>query len=254
MLEKLQRQLEDYNKDIDRLIDKVADKQNRITICIVIFNAAVFVALEHFFGRSRPLIKGLDNTVLNLLATISLVLVSFPTAAKYAKKNFQELQLNEMRIEPKYDFAGEWAYETKFRIQSKEEDSEEYCRLKDNMEGYSEEETSNWTQNTFDLKIGFANTIVSNSRTKDGVPPPEVTWHSDPATYDEHEIHWAFNGKIWWGDDKVFCNEFNGIEYYNVKEHDVQGHPSKLEGHLVSNVLVGKRFFSLDATSKFWRK
>lgn len=35
---------------------------------------------------------------------------------------------------------------------------------------------------------------------------------------------------------------------------DAQGRPSLLEGHLVGTVLVGKKLFAVDATSKFERK
>lgn len=254
MLEKLQRQIQDYNKDVEAIIDKVANHQNLITLSFVVFNVIVFLVLESLLGKKDPIFSDIPNTVISFVATLILLLVSFPLASKYAKRNFQTLQLNEEQIEPKLNYAGEWSYKTNFRIQSREEDCEEYRRLKDNMEGYKEEGTSIWTQNVFDLKIGFANTIVSTDRTKDGVKPPQVTWHSDPASYDESEIHWSFNGKIWWGDDKVYCNEFCGIEYYNVKDHDVQGRPSLLEGHLVGTVLVGKKLFAVDATSKFERK
>lgn len=274
MLEKLQQDIENHNKQTEAMMEKVAQQQNRITILLVVVTIIIFVILQALFG-GRELIKGLDNTILNLIATIILLLLSFPTAAKYGKKGLKALKLNEEQIEPKLNYAGEWAYKTNFRIQSKEEDSDEYRRFKENMEDYKEEGTTIWTQNVFDLKIDFGITNVSTKNTQQtgtsnqtsqdsvstqpdaktsNIKPPRISWQSDPATYDEKRIHWSFSGKIWWGDDEVYCNDFYGIESYNVTEHDEQGRPSKLVGHLVGIVVVGKRFFALDGLSEFSRK
>jgi hypothetical protein len=274
MLEKLQQDIENHNKQTEAMMEKVAQQQNRITILLVVVTIIIFVILQALFG-GRELIKGLDNTVLNLISTIILLLLSFPTAAKYGKKGLKALKLNEEQIEPKLNYAGEWAYKTNFRIQSREEDSDEYRRFKENMEDYKEEGTTTWTQNVFDLKINFGitnvttkntqQTCTSNQTSRDSVSiqsdsktsnvkPPRISWQSAPATYDEKRIHWSFSGKIWWGDDEVYCNDFYGIESYNVTEHDEQGRPSQLVGHLVGIVIVGKRFFALDGLSEFIRK
>lgn len=252
MLEELQLQIQQHNRDAEALMDKVADNQNRITIGIVVFNVAVFILLEHFFGSSTPLIAGLDNTVLNLLATICLLLVSFPTAAKYGKRNLKQLKLNEEQIKPKLNYAGSWEYQTNFRIQTKDDGSPEYQRFKENMENYEEHGISQWSQNVFELKIDYANTSSSNNHNEKKMP--KVNWQSNPIAYDEHKVSWSFNGIIWWNDDKNYANEFSGIELYYVRDSDSQGRPSLLEGRLVGTILVGDRFYVVDAISNFKRK
>lgn len=251
MLEELQQQILQHNKDAEAMLDKVADNQNRITIGIVVFNVTVFILLEKLFGSSTPLITGLDNTILNLLATICLLLISFPTAAKYGKRNLKQLKLNEEQIKPKLNYAGSWEYQTNFRIQTLDDGTEEYQRFKENMEGYEEHGISQWTQNVFELKIEYANTALPKT---DGVPKkPQVNWQSNPISYDEHEVRWSFNGKIWWADDKNYANEFSGIEFYHVRENDGNGHPSLLEGRLIGTILIGEKFFVVDAISSFKR-
>jgi len=151
MLERLQRQIQDYNKDVENIIDKVANRQNLITLSFVVFNVIIFLVIESVLGKKVSIISDMPNTVISFVATLLLLLASFPLASKYAKRNFQLLQLNEEQIEPKLYYAGEWSYETNFRIQSREEESEEFRRLKGNMEGYREEGTSIWTLNVFDF-------------------------------------------------------------------------------------------------------
>lgn len=251
MLEELQQQIQQHNKDAEAMLDRVADNQNRITIGIVVFNVAVFIILEKLFGSSTPLIAGLDNTVINLLATICLLLISFPTAAKYGKRGLKQLKLNEEQIKPKLNYAGEWEYQTNFRMQSKDDGSEEYKRCKENMEGFEEHGVSTWSQNIFELKIDFANTETSND--EESARKPQVNWQSNPISYDEHEVRWSFNGKIWWADDKNYANEFSGIEFYHVRENDSDGRPSLLEGRLIATILIGEKFFVVDAISSFKR-
>jgi len=247
MLEKLQRQIQDFNKENESRIEKVARRQNLITLGFVVFNIIVFITLESLFGDKEPLFANIPNVVLNFVATLVLLMVSFPLASKFAKRNMENLQLNEEAIEPKMQYAGTWEYHTEFRIQSPDDGSEEYKRLADNMCDYKENGISQWTQNVFELKIDFAGTAQ-------GKEHPQVSWHSDPISYDEHEIRWSFTGKIWWKDDQNYANEFSGIEYYTVRGCDDKGRPCYLEGHLVGTVLVGKRFYVVDALSEFRRK
>ena len=252
MLEELQQQILQHNRNAEAMMDKVADNQNRITIGIVVFNVAVFILLEHLFGSSTPLIAGLDNTILNLLATICLLLVSFPTAAKYGKRGLKQLKLNEEQIRSRLNYAGSWEYHTNFRIQTKDDGSPEYQRFKENMENYEEHGISQWTQNVFELKIEYANTALPKAATDS--KRPSIHWESNPISYDEHKVCWSFNGKIWWNDDKNYANEFSGIELYYVRDNDDKGRPSLLEGRLVGTVLVGEKFYVVDAISSFKRK
>ena len=119
------------------------------------------------------------------------------------------------------------------------------------MEGFVELGVSTWSQNIFELKIDFANTDVSNN--KENARKPQVNWQSNPISYDEHEVRWSFNGKIWWADDKNYANEFSGIEFYYVRDNDKDGRPSLLEGRLVGTILIGEKFYVVDAISSFRR-
>lgn len=247
MLEKLQQKIQEHNKDTEAKIERVAFIQNIITLSFVIFNIVVFIILESLFGKKEPIILDIPNTVLSFVATLILLLVSFPLASKSAKRNMQKLQLNEDAIDVKMQYAGTWTYHTEFRIQSPDDGSVEYKRFAKNMKNYKEDGISQWTQNVFELKIDFASTAK-------GEDQPQVSWHSDPISYDEHEIRWSFTGKIWWKDDQNYANEFSGIEYYTVRGYDDKGRPSYLDGHLVGTVLVGKKFYVVDALSEFRRK
>lgn len=128
------------------------------------------------------------------------------------------MKIDEDVIDPKMQYAGDWEYNTTFRILSKDDGSEEYKRCKENMEGFDEHGISTWSQNIFELKIDFANTETSNE--EESARKPQVNWQSNPISYDEHEVQWSFNGKIWWADDKNYANEFSGIEFYHVRESD----------------------------------
>ena len=46
MLEKLQRQIQEYNKDTEKKIEEVASRQNLVTLGFVVFNIVVFIVLE----------------------------------------------------------------------------------------------------------------------------------------------------------------------------------------------------------------
>ena len=156
--------------------------------------------------------------------------------------------------------AGEWKYETNFRIQTTPstrgqfKSEEEYQRYKTNYErfeknmtDYKEMGTSVWSQNIFELKIDFGNSTIKGDY-------PQVLWRSNPISYDEHELTWSFDGEIWWKDNKNYANKFSGIEHYSVKDHDEQGRPSRIEGHLVGTILVGEHFFVVDALSSFTKE
>ena len=278
LLEKLQQKIENYNKEVEAKIESVSTRQGFITIGAILINLLVLFLSGYFLpddtaDKKLRLIAQLSNSQLSILITIMSMGISLVVAGILGKNSFKGLKLGNEIIEPKLNYAGEWTYKTRFRIQSKEEDSEEFLRFKENMEGYEEDGKTTWSQNVFDLKIDFGITNVSTKQMKEiaesqqasaapesngdalsKLEPPRITWQSDPATYDEKRIHWSFCGKIWWGDDEVYCNEFYGIESYNVTAHDGQGRPSKLEGHLVGLVVVGKRFFALDGISEFNRE
>lgn len=55
MLEKLQRQIQEYNKDTEAKIDQVANRQNMITLAFVVFNIIVFLVLESTLGGKEPI-------------------------------------------------------------------------------------------------------------------------------------------------------------------------------------------------------
>ena len=78
MLEKLQQQIQEYNKDTEVKIEEVAFKQNLITLGVVIFNIVVFLILDSFLGKKEPLFLDIPNTVLNFVAALILLLVSIP--------------------------------------------------------------------------------------------------------------------------------------------------------------------------------
>jgi len=112
MLERLQQQIQEYNKDTEAKIDQVANRQNLITLTFVVFNIIVFLVLESTLGGKEPLLLDIPNTVLNFVATLILLLVSFPLASGYAKRNLQKLQLNEEQIDASLNYAEILEYET----------------------------------------------------------------------------------------------------------------------------------------------
>ena len=89
MLKKNQQQIQEYNKDTEAKIEEVAFKQNLITLGVVIFNIVVFLVLESISGKKEPLFLDIPNTVLNFVAALILLLVSFPFASKFVKRNMR---------------------------------------------------------------------------------------------------------------------------------------------------------------------
>ena len=249
MLKQLQSDIKNHNEEVSRIIERVANRQFYLTVGVILFNIIVYFTLDAILGNNDPILPPFSNSTLNFLLTLLLVAISFPTAAKYAKSTMSELSLETTKICAELDYAGSWDYETMFRIQSGYEDCEEYRLLVDNIEGYTEKGVSVWNQNIFDLKIDFANTIDKNQDEM-----PEIIWKSDPISYNASEVRWSFSGKIWWRKDKNYANEFNGIEYYRVTEHDAAGRPILLEGKLIGTILIGEKFYVVDAVSKFIRK
>lgn len=246
MLEKLQQQIQDFNKDAELRIEKVAFWQNLITLGYVVFNIIVFIALEVLIGKKEPLISELPNVVINFVFTLVLLLASFPLASEFAKKKMKSLQLTEEAVESKMNYAGKWKYHTAFRVQSPGDASAEYERFYENMKDYEEVGESEWSQSVFDLKIDFGVSQVPEGK-------PHVTWHSDPVFYDDYEVRWSFSGKIWWADAVDYANEFSGIETYTVTSRDENKRPTRLDGHLKGIVLIGKNFYVVDAVSCFER-
>ena len=178
MLEKLQRQIQEYNKDTEAKIDQVANRQNLITLAFVVFNIIVFLVLESTFGGKTPVLLDIPNTVRNFVVTLILLLVSFPLASVYAIRNLQKLQLNEENIDADLNYAGIWEYETNFHVESPDDGSKTYKLLKSNMEGFEEKGLSKWTQNVFELKINFAYTDPHKKQTRNAnlEPTPHVIW------------------------------------------------------------------------------
>lgn len=257
MLDNLQRKIEDYNKNVQSTIEGVANRQKLITISVVLINLLVLFLSNHFLpddslDASKRLISFLSNNELNVIITIVSISVTLPAAALLGRKKFHELKIDEDVIEPKMQYEGVWEYMTTFRMQSPDDGSEEYRRCKENMDNYPEHGFCKWTQNIFELKIEYANT--ESSKTTDKAAQPQISWQSSPISYNENEVRWSFNGKIWWKDEKNYANEFSGIEFYRVRECDAQGCPSYLEGRLIGTVLVGEHFFVVDAVSSFTRK
>lgn len=256
MLEKLQRQIQEYNKDTEAKIDQVANRQNLITLAFVVFNIIVFLVLESTFGGKTPVLLDIPNTVRNFVVTLILLLVSFPLASVYAIRNLQKLQLNEENIDADLNYAGIWEYETNFHVESPDDGSKTYKLLKSNMEGFEEKGLSKWTQNVFELKINFAYTDPHKKQTRNAnlEPTPHVIWESNPISFNENRINWSYTGEILWKNNENYANTFSGIESYTVNEHDENGRPSYLQGKLVETVLIGDCFYVVSAVSNFIRK
>ena len=257
ILVSLQKKIEDYNKEVQRKIDDVANRQKLITIGVIFFNLVVLFISNYLLpddsnDEKLRLLSFFSNDHLNILITVISIGVSLPVAAFVGRNRFKELKLDEIVIDSKLQYAGDWEYKTEFRIQTQDDGSLEYQRFKDNMKDYKERGTSHWTQNAFELKIDFANTSSPN----EGNQPSkaQVNWQSNPISYDEHKVCWFFNGSIWWNDDKIYANEFSGIELYYVRGNDAQGRLSLLEGYLVGTILVGDKYYVVDAISSFWRE
>lgn len=257
MLERLQQKIENYNKEVQGKINDVANRQKLVTIGVIVFNLVVLFLSNYLLpddssDESKRLLSFFTNDQLNILITVCSIGFSLPIAALVGNNSFKELKIDDTVIEPKLQYAGEWEYRTEFRIQTKDDGSTEYQRFKENMEDYKEDGISYWSQNAFELKIDFGNTASSD--TVVGKKKPQINWQSNPIAYDEHKVSWSFNGTIWWNDDKSYANEFSGIELYYVRDTDDRGRPALLEGRLVGTILVGDKFYVVDAVSKFTRK
>ncbi len=255
MLERLQQQIQEYNKDTEAKMEEVAYKQNLITLGVVLFNFVVFLILESFLGKKEPLFLDIPNTVLNFVTALILLLASFPFASKFVKRNMRILQLNEEQIDANMNYAGLWEYETNFHVESPDDGTKTFKLLKSNMEGFEEKGLSKWNQNVFELKINFAYTDPHKEQTKNAKtePTPHVIWESNPISFNENRINWSFAGEISWKNNENYANTFCGVESYTVIEHDALGRPSYLQGKLVGTVLVGENFYVVSAISKFVR-
>lgn len=248
MLEKLQKQIEQHNKDAESELEKVAFKQNIVTIITLVFNIFVFITLDYFFGKGNSAFLDIPNKFWNLIITLLSLLITFPMASKYSRRNLRKKMINFSDIDPSLNFAGKWTYRTKFKIESPDDNSDEYKLLKAGMNEYEEDGESVWTQNIFDLKIDFANTNV-----KDGNKKATVSWKSDPISYDDHEVKWSYSGIINFKEGERYANIFSGIEMYKVNKRNKEGYPIYLKGELTSTVLIGKKFYTLSADSSFTR-
>ena len=249
MLEKLQQQIQEYNKDTEAKIDQVANRQNMITLAFVVFNVIVFLVIDSTLGRKKPLFIDIPNTLLNFVATLILLLVSFSLELGYAKRNLQKLQLNEKQIDACLNYAGIKECETDFHVESKDDGTKIYMLLKSNMDGFGEKGQSKWSQNVFELKINFAYTDPRKEQTKKThfEPIPHVIWESNPIAFVENSINWSFSGEISWKGNENFANSFCGIESYTVNGHDVLGRSSYLQSKLIGTVLVGENFYVVSA-------
>lgn len=179
MLVRLQQKIENYNKDVQRKIDDVANRQKLVTIGVIVFNLVVLFLTNYLLpddskDESLRLLSFFSNDQLSILITVISIGFSLSTATLIGKNSFKKM--------------------------------------------------------------------------------PQVNWQSNPIAYDEHKVSWSFNGVIWWNDDKNYANEFSGIELYYVRDTDSQGRPSLLEGRLIGTILVGDKFYVVDAVSKFTRK
>lgn len=255
MLEKLQKQIQQKNKETEKTIDEVARRQNYLTLFVILFNIVIYFLLNTFLGDKEPLIPPFDNSVINFIISLSLIAVSFPLASKFVKKNLTELKLSEEQVDPEMNYAGIWEYETIFTVESPSDGSESYALLLANFNGFKEKGLSKWTQNVFELKINFAYTDPTQfPEVADEPARPTVIWESNPISFDENKINWSFSGEILWKEKQFYANKFSGIESYMVQKRDEQHRPSYLAGRLIGTVLVGDSFYVVSAESSFTRK
>lgn len=63
MLERLQQQIQEYNKDTEAKIDQVANRQNLITLTFVVFNIIVFLALESTLRGKEPILLPVPHVI-----------------------------------------------------------------------------------------------------------------------------------------------------------------------------------------------
>ena len=65
MLVELQKKIQDYNKNVGIIIDKVAREQNKWTIGFVVLNIVIFALLEIGASKLPTLVPGISNTILS---------------------------------------------------------------------------------------------------------------------------------------------------------------------------------------------
>lgn len=135
ILVRLQKKIEDYNKDVQRKIDDVAYRQKIVAVGIVCFDLVVLFLSNYLLpddskDESLRLLSLFSNDQLSILITVISIGFSLSTASLIGRNSFKELKIDETIIEPKLQYAGEWEYLTEFRIQTKDDGSTEYQRFK----------------------------------------------------------------------------------------------------------------------------
>ena len=135
MLVRLQRKIEEHNKNVQQTIDKVATRQKFITIGAIAINLLILFLTNYFLpddseDASKRLITFLSNDQLNILITVVSIGVILPMATLLGSKKFTELIIGEDVIDSKMQYMVDWKYKTTFRIQSKDDGLEEYKRCK----------------------------------------------------------------------------------------------------------------------------
>ena len=252
LLEKMNDKVRTHNENAKKNLEEVAMLQNLITILYVLFTVLAFLLIDFLLGGENDLFKGVSNKVLSLIASIVLLIPSFPLATKVLKSKKRKFDLNLNEIEPTFDYNGKWSYFTRFKVMSKNDGSKDFEVLYNNMNGFNEEGTSQWSQKALEINIEHAYTDEMAKSADEGTIP-QVVWESSPVVFAKNTIEWYFSGEIKWKGDDTIANNFSGVETYDVVEHDATGRPSVLKGLLRGTIHVGEHYYVVEAYSDFNR-
>lgn len=240
LLQKLRSEIDKRNTLVNALLVGIEKRQTVITIVVIVLNIAVWWVLDTY----------VEHKILNLALTILSLSVSIPSAMHFAssKKIYDEVMLKDIVPSPEIDYSGYWAYKTTFYV-IPNDDNPIVVKFRDLLNATFNNVTENGvcriTQSMYEMRIHYAAGKVNEHA--------RVKWESDQIYYSEEQVRWLFKGNVVWTDVQChLSSEFNGIEEYDVCEHDDEGRPSRMVGNLLGCIQSVEQYI-LKAKSEFVR-
>lgn len=237
-----------HNRSLENVLEDIDSKSKLKIFYLIVINIIVYILLEALSGEGNEVIHGANNAVFNLAITILIIFLPSPMR-NYIKNKAEATQLNT-DISPKYDFYGNWGYETTFTLRSSNDGSDEFKLVNNNM-NFKEVGESEWKKTPLGFHIVYGQTKFYNEKDEE-VKGPHIKWLSSPVSFSEKMIEWHFEGKIEkWSQGEDIGNEFIGTESYIVDKRDDSEKPIHLTGSLKGFIILNKHCFYLTAKSTF---
>lgn len=241
LMNKFSKDLSEYNRNIGSILDRVASKQYKSTVIVIIVNVIAAIALQLI---PEFTIGQVNSSIISVLFSLFLLLISVPIASEWGKKHLEKEALNLTNNDPSIDYSGEWKYNTTFFLKSPDDGSDEYKLVEKNMNPLIETGKTTWIFNYFDLHIDFAATDEIKEDTK---KKTRVEWTSGPIEYTSDKVSWTFEGRIKWKGGEDIVNVFKGMESYRVVARDENRKPTLLKGNLTGIIQVNNKYYVVTA-------